>query len=342
MLKWYEKNGKNDDVVVSSRLRLARNFSDFHFSDKLEPEKALKMVNSVVGRFQADYPSEYNCIFMNNCDDTYKNALKEKRIISSYLANNKNGAVILSEDEGTGVLLNVEDHVRIQVLCNGMNMADCFKRANEIDDYIDANFDYAYDERYGYKTTYPTNIGTGLRASYTLHLPALTQSRRINQISTELSRFGVKFKTIYGAGDGGYGNIYQVASQRTLGQEEKEIIKDLDDIVLQIIRQEREQRKHYYENDRIQLEDEIYKSYGVLKYARKLSLKDAMLLISEMMLGISLGILTLEKGEKYNINKLLMEIQPAVINSRSKTALSVAEADEERAKYIRNEIPAIV
>lgn len=342
MLKWYEKSGKNDDVIISSRLRLARNFSNYMFTDKLQEEDAIAMVNSVVRSFEGDFSNDYECIFLNNCDDVKKNALKEKRTISSYVAGSKNSAVLLSKDESASISVNAEDHIRIQVLSNGMNLQSCYKKANEIDDYIDSNFDYAFDEKYGYKTTYPTNTGTGMKAGYTLHLPALSDAKRLNDISTELGRFGYKFRSIYGDGQSVYGHLYQIASQKTLGQEEQEIIKDLDDIVMQIVNQEREQREYFYKKDQIQMEDEIFKSYGVLRYARKLSLKDAMLLISEFMLGISLGVLSVSDGKKFNVNELIMNIQPAVLNNRAKKSMSVAETDIARAQYIRNSIPEII
>ncbi len=342
MLKWYDKAGKNDDVVVSSRIRLARNFSEYNFMDRLSEEDAVTMVNSVVSRFQTDYPDEYNCIYMNNCTEGKKRALKEKRVIGSYLVGAKTGAVILSADEGASVMVNAEDHIRIQALSNGMNIPACFKRANEIDDYIDSHFDYAFDEQYGYKTTFPTNVGTGMRASYTLHLPALSETKKLNQISAELGRFGIKFKMPYGDDEGGYGNLYQISTQKTLGQEEKEILKDFDNIIVQIIRQEREQRQYIYDNNITQLEDEVYKSYGVLKYARKLSLKDAMMLISEFMLGVSLGILTVNDNSKYSINRMIMDIQPAVINNAGNKARSVDETDIMRAQYIRKNCPDII
>lgn len=339
MLKWYEKSGKNDDVVISSRIRLARNFKDYNFFDRLDDESALKMVNSVIGRLQSDYPDNYDYFFMNRCSDARKKELKEKREISAYMVNNKNGALALSKDEGVSVMINTEDHVRIQGLAAGMNISECFKRANEIDDYIDAHFDYAFDEKYGYKTTYPTNVGTGMRASYTLHLPALSEAKKINQISAELGRFGIKFKMPYGDGENGLGNLYQVSSQRTLGQAELGIIKDLDDVVAQIMEQEREQRSYLYDKNRTQLEDQVYKSYGVLKYARKLTLKDAMMLLSEVMLGISLGIFTYDKNKRFSINKMITDIQPAVLNNVLNQSMSVDEVEIKRAQYVRNNIP---
>ncbi len=342
MLKWYDRNGANEDVVVSSRIRLARNFADYKFAKRLEEEDAVRMVNSVVARFQKDYPEDYKYIFMNRCSESGRNALKERRAISSYLVKSGTGAAILSADEGTSVLVNAEDHIRIQVLESGMNMGACFKKANDVDDYIDANFDYAYDEKYGYKTSYPTNVGTGLRAGYTLHLPALAEAKRISRISTELGRFGIKIKTIYGDSETGYGNLYQVSSQKTLGQEEREIIKDLDDIVMQIINQEREQRRFRYEKDKYSAEDMAYKSYGVLRYARKLSLREAMELLSELMLGISMGILALADGGRMPYNRILTEIQPSVLGSSVGRALSVDETDVLRAQYLRNNIADII
>lgn len=341
MLKWYEKSGKNDDVVVSSRIRLARNFEDYLFADRLRDEDAVSMVNSVVMKFQESFP-DYQCVFMNKCDEVSRNALKEKRIIGSYLATGRNGAVILSEDESLSVSVNAEDHIRIQVLCNGMNMQGCFNKANEIDDFIDANFDYAFDEKYGYKTTFPTNLGTGVRTGYTLHLPLLADTKRINEISTELGRFGYRFRSVYGDGQSVFGNLYQISNQKSLGQEEQDIIKDLDDIVMQLVNQEREQRDYFYHKERNQIEDEIYRSYGVLKYARKISLKDAMLLISEIMLGISLGVITFTGPGKFNANELIMNIQPAVINNKNNKAMSVSQTDIARATYIRSYIPDII
>ncbi len=341
MNKWYDKTGTNEDVVLSSRIRLARNFSNYVFADRLSEEAAANMVNEVTEKFQTDYPGEYDCIYMSNCNERKKKSLKERRQITSALLNGSNKAVLLSKDESTAVMLNAEDHVRIQTLANGMNLDSCFKRANEVDDYIDSNFDYAFSEKYGYKTTFPTNVGTGLRAGYTLHLPGLTEAKRISHISTELGRFGMKLKALYGD-DVGYGNLYQIATQKTLGQTEKEIMNDLNDIVTQIISQEREQRRYLYEKDKIQMEDAVYKSYGVLKYARKIPLRDAMTLLSEIMLGNSLGIITFDKTGGFSINKIIMDIQPAVLNNTVNKAISVDEADILRAQYIRNNCPDII
>lgn len=341
MSKWYNVKSENEDVVISSRIRLARNFAGYNFPDRLADADSIKMVREVVESFKKNFSEKYNCFFMNNCSENKQKALKERRQISSALINGKNGAVLLSSDEAEAIMLNAEDHVRIQVLSNGMNLPLCYSRANEVDDYIDANFEYAFDERYGYKTSFPTNVGTGMRASYTLHLPALFEVKRISHLGTELGRFGMKLKTLYGE-DVGYGNLYQIATQKTLGQSETEMMKDLDDIVVQIISQEREQRRYLYEKDKIRTEDAVYKSYGVLKYARRIPLRDAMTLLSELMLGESLGIITINPESEFSFNKMIMDIQPAVLNNAGSRAMSVDEIDVLRAEYIRNNCPDII
>lgn len=340
-MKWYENSSKNEDVVLSGRIRLARNFSDYPFMDRISSEDANSMVSSVLDKFVTDFPDEYICIYMNNCADKKKKALREKRLINKALLTRKNSGVLISKDEAVSVMLNAEDHIRIQVQSNGMNISAAYNRANEIDDYIDRNFTYAYDENYGYKTTFPSNVGTGLRAGYTLHLPGLSDAKRLSQISTELGRFGVRLKTLYGE-DTGYGNLYQISTQKTLGQTEKEIINDLNDIVVQVINQERELRIQAYEKDKVKMEDGVYKSYGVLKYARKISLKDAMVLLSELMLGVSLGIIELEDTKKFCFNKIIMDIQPAVLNNTGNKGMSVEEIDILRAEYIRNNCPDLI
>ena len=341
MNKWYEMNSKNDDVVVSSRIRLARNLANYRFADRISAEEAVELIENVSEAVKKKYDGEFNCILMKDCSENKKKALKEKRQISNALVNRKDSAVLLSSDESLSLMLNAEDHIRIQALSNGMNISEAFRKANELDDFLDSEFDYAFDEKYGYKTTYPTNVGTGLRAGYTLHLPGLAAAKRISKIATELGRFGVKMKAVYGD-DVGYGDFYQVATQKTLGQTEQEIINDLNDVVMQIIKQEREQRSYLYEKDRVKLEDGVYRSYGVLKYARKLTLRDSLTLIGEIMLGNSLGIITMEPETRFFVNKIIMDIQPAVINNTSQRPMSVEEADIIRAQYIRNNCPDII
>lgn len=340
MEKWYSLSGKNNDVVISGRVRLARNFSNFKFSPKITDEEANEMVNQVIGQFMDSFSEKYRTIRMKDCNDINKKALKQQRIISSHLAKSNEGAVLLSPNESVSVMLNAEDHVRIQVFCNGMNLQSCYNKANKIDDFLDSKFDYAFDEKYGYKTTYPTNLGTGMRVDYTLHLPALFASKKLSHIINEVGRFGIRIESVFGDEGNAYGSFYRISNQKTLGHSEKEIIKDLDDITNQIIRQEREQRKYLYEQDKFQTEDMAYKSYGVLKYARKLSLRDALTLISELWLGISLSIIKPDT-DKFSINRIINEIQSAVIEDAAGSAITEEDKSVIRAEYLRNNIPEL-
>lgn len=342
MNKWYDISGKNDDVVVASRIRLARNFNDYVYSGTLGRDVSDQMIQAVTEEFRSEYTKGYNYFYTGSCDSIGRQSLKEKMLINDYLAGRDDGAAVISEDESVSILLNAEDHVRIQVIRSGMNMAECYNVANEIDDYLDGRFDYAFDEKYGYKTTYPTNIGTGLRASYILHLPSLRDARKLSHISTELGRFGMKFKPVFAEGNGQGGAFYRISTQRSIGLSEKEIIKDLDDMVYRLINQEREQREAFYSTNRIQMEDEVYKSYGVMKYARRLSFKDALMLISVLKQGMALGILKFRDGTEYNTIKMIMEIMPSVIAKRAGRTLSSEETEIERATYIRDNSPEIV
>ena len=341
MRKWYDTEGGESDVVLSSRVRLARNFSDYNFASCLSEKDGEEMVQSVTDKFMEDHENKYRTIPVADCTESRRNAMKDRRILSSYMAKSGRGTVIMTADESVVIQLNGEDHVRIQVLSGGMNLYKCYKAADGIDDYIDSRFDYAFDEKYGYKTSYPTNVGTGLRAGYTLHLPGLVRSRKISRISTELGRFGTRIKRLYGDEDGGHGCIFQITNQKSLGQSEKEILKDLNDITSQIVNQEREQRRAIYESDRYRYSDLAYKSYGMLRYARKLSLRDAMNFISEVMLGFSMGILVPDGDKKVTFNRMIIEIQPSVLTDAAGKPLSVEEADIMRAEYVRNNLPAI-
>ena len=340
MDKWTSQPGKNNDVVISSRLRLARNFTDYMFVPKLSEKDSHKLVDSVISKFKDEYGEHYRAIRMSDCNDITKSSMKEQRIISSHLIKNPCGAVLISPDESASVMINAEDHIRIQVLTNGMNMHACYNKANELDDFIDRNFDYAFDEKFGYKTTYPTNLGTGMRAGYTLHLPGLSSSKKLNQIANEISRFGIRVKALYGDENVDYGCLYQLSNQKTLGHTEKEIIKDLNDIVTQLVQQEREQRRYLYENNKFVSEDMAFKSYGVLRYARKMSLRDSLTLLSEFMLGVSLGILK-PKDETICINQILQDIQPTVIKAHAARDVSDEETDVIRADYLRHSMPEL-
>ena len=331
MLKWYEKTGKNTDVVLSSRIRLARNTTEYPFSTKITADEGKNLVDRV---FECIGDSEYADGFelkrMNGVGDNQRQCLYEQQEINRYMAGRKDGAAAFSHDGGLSIMVNSEDHIRIQAMIAGMDMEACLKSANMYDDLLEEHFNYAFSEKYGYHTTYPTNVGTGMRAAYRLHLPVLANTKKLQLLANELGRFGVRMSACFGEGLNGMGDIYQFSNQRTLGQSEEDIIHNLDSVVQQIVRQERTLRKDYLDSGRIRAEDEAYKSYGVLKYSRCLNLKNAMVLLSEIRLGLCLGTIRFKDAEDFSTYSMMLAVQPRTLqfNNCKEKAMSVEEVVE--------------
>ena len=344
MSKWYDKSGMNDDVVIASRVRLARNTTEYPFSAKISEKDGRELIDNAISHMKdSEYAEIMNYIKMNEIKDTKKNSLLESHMINRYMAGRSDGAAVVSNDESISVMLNCEDHIRIQTMISGMAMDTCHKAADILDDYMENRFSYAYSEKYGYHTTFPTNIGTGMRASYILHLPALANTNKLQLLMNELGRFGVKMRPCYGDGVNGMGDIYRISNQRTLGQSEKDIIRNLDNVTMQLVEHEREQRMEFVEKNRIMAEDEAYKSYGVLKYSRTLSLKNAMMLLSEIRMGLSCGTIKFGNNSDFSVYGTMLAIQPRTIqyNAGGEKSMSVEAVDVERAKIIRNALPEI-
>jgi protein arginine kinase len=238
-------------------------------------------------------------------------------------------------------MLNEEDHVRIQAYRAGMDMLNAYEQADKIDDCIGEVLDYAYDERYGYLTTCPSNVGTGMRVSYMCHLPALSWNNRIAGIAAEVGRFGLVLKSIYPDNGRGCGDVYQISNQVTLGRSEREIIENLTNVTEQIVSQERILRRQFNEKRKISVLDGIYRSYGILKYARKISLKDGLMLLSEIRLGLADGLIKTCTQEEYAVYQLMIGIQPANLKLIASDDLSEEEVDIARAEFIRENLPAI-
>lgn len=342
MLRWFEEPGVRNDVIISSRIRLARNISAYPFSVKMSSEQAERML-AYAGKIMLKLPevSGYRDYILDELDATQKGALVERNVISGYLAKQDKAMFFVSEDEKNTIMLNEEDHIRIQCVETGMNLENAFKRVNILDNVIGEKLEYAYDDNFGYLTTCPSNVGTGMKASCVLHLPALVNSKKIQNLITEVSHFGINMKGLYGEDGSGCGHMYQISNQKTMGQSEEEIISNLESIVKQISEQEKECRRQIMKNDRMKLEDEIYKSYGILKYARRLKYQDAMLFLSELRLGVSLGIIKFQEGADIIVYQLMIGIQPANLKSISGRAVTESELEELRAEFIRENLPLI-
>lgn len=346
MLKWYDELGENSDVVISSRVRLARNLSKYPFPSKLSKKQAQEMVSELSDQlkgFSEEFKSPYQCVMMNALSDVDKVALVERNLLSEAIITKTDAAgAIISEDEMISVMLNEEDHLRIQVLSGGMNLEKAYHMADEIDNAINKKFPYAFHEKLGYLTSFLTNVGTGLRVSYMLHLPAITSTRKLTDIASDIGRFGVTIRGIIDEKGNGIGNLYQIYNQKTLGQTEEEIIRSLKTIALQIIKQERRIRSKLIQENQAGIEDNLYRSYGVLKYCRSLEIEEGMNRLSDIQLGISCGIIKVDNNNKTSIYPMMMGIQPANLEKMADRPLKREERNYLRAEYVRNHLPEII
>lgn len=278
----------------------------------------------------------YKLTYMKDLSDVKKNSLIENHIISPALANKRNeGAFLLSPDGKTSVMINEEDHIRIQTIEDGLSLKECWKLSNEVDDIIEESVDYAFDRELGYITACPTNIGTGMRASVMLHLPALSITNQIDKLLYGVSQLGVAVRGVYGEGTKSIGHLYQISNQGTLGASEETLIDKINQIVMQIIDKEKNTREHLMKNNYDDLEDDFCRAYGLLTNARKMTVDEAMKLLSLIKLGSEMGITPMVKGK--NIYQLMIWIQPNNISTID-TELSPKDRDKKRAEIIRREL----
>lgn len=343
MRRWFDDTALDSSVVLYSRVRLVRNWSEYPFSLRLSDADGEEMVNRLfqyTDGWMDEMGRPYQKEWLNRLSELDREGLKERRVLNSALLERKApmGALV-SEDESVSLIFNGTDHVRIQTIFPGLALRETFQLADALDDKINEKISYSFDKRYGYLTSFPTNVGTGLHASTLLHLPSLSKGKKFNNLMAEMGRFGTTIRGLLGEGSENYGDLYVVSNQKTMGQTEKEMVDVVNRVTLQLAGQEKQVREMYKKSHKMELEDEIYKSYGVLKYARKLSMKEAMTYLSQILMGVSEGVLTFR--EPYSIYSMMLGIQPANLKKLSDRPLGKAELDGARARYIREELPEL-
>jgi protein arginine kinase len=241
---------------------------------------------------------------------------------------------LLRDDEKVTIMINEEDHLRIQTLLPGLNLTDCWELCSNIDDCLESELEFAFREDLGYLTACPTNVGTGLRASVMLHLPCLTMAGNINSLVEALRKVGLTIRGIYGEGSEAIGNLYQISNQTTLGETEEEIIDKLNKIITQVVTRERNTRKYLLENKGLELEDRLFRSYGILSNCRLINSKEAMNHLSNVKLAYDAHLLNDEKFDK--IIELMIKIRPATIQKDCNKDMDQEERDKIRANIIRD------
>lgn len=334
-----ETDTENNDVVLSSRIRLARNISNIPFPNMMTDDKGKYVVNTVEEAFYSSpYTKDrFKTIYLWENDDITNQAYFEEHLISRKLISNKNDAAfILDKDNIVSIMVNEEDHLRLQAITGGLNLNEAFDYINKLDNLLEEKLDYAFDEKLGYLTACPTNIGTGLRASVMIHLPALTANNEIVGLLNALTQVGMTIRGLYGEGSNGEGNLYQVSNQITLGLSEEKIITNLTGMINQIIDRENMARERMLSVNKYEIEDRIYRSMGILKSAVMLSSREALNLLSNVRLGVEMGII---KGiSKSTLNKLLVDIQPATVQKILGKKLLDKERDLNRAALVKERL----
>ncbi len=333
MSRWYEQAGRDGDVVISTRIRLARNLRGYPFSDRMTDEQKRELAGKIKNLVLTDELSEYGFSFleMENIGDMKALELTEKHIISpEFAAGRKGSYLLLSRDQSVSIMLFEEDHLRIQVLSCEFDLINSLKIANAIDDVFDRTLEYAFNEKLGYLTQCPTNLGTGLRASVMLHLPALEATGVMGKTINTIGKLGLTLRGTYGEGTKAKGAMYQLSNQVTLGISEQAAVENLTSIAMQLISQERTVRDRFRAEA---TEDKIFRSVGAIRYARMMSSEELLEHISFIRIGISLGLITDINLD--TIAYILSKTGSATIMSEKNDSMSPKDRDIERAAIVR-------
>jgi len=338
---WMNGKGNLGDVVISSRVRLARNLKEVPFPHLLEEKDAREVLNKIfcaidqVGakRFGGDIIK----VDLQNLPSLDRQVLVEKHLISPQHAENGFAkGLALRHDEQVSIMINEEDHLRIQCLHSGLELDEAWILASGIDDLCDEILDFAYDEKIGYLTACPTNVGTGLRASVMVHLPALAIGNEVPRVLTAISKLGLVVRGLYGEGTEGQGNIFQISNQITLGQTEKEILENLALVAKQVVAEEKRVRENLLKNRRPEIEDRIFRALGILSNARTMTSNEAIKLWSDLRLGVELEMvpgLTVK-----HTNEILVLSRPSFVQRVFGKIMPPEERDIKRAELIRRHL----
>ena len=331
-MNWYLENGKESDIVISSRIRIARNLKEFKFKRKMSKEERKALLEKI--KFitpSLGYGLKF--IYMKDLDDITKMSLVEEHIISPEMAlNNDEGALLINDEENICIMINEEDHIRLQVFTSGLDLQNTLNLSIELDEKLDSMLGFSFNEKYGYLTACPTNVGTGLRASVMVHLPALKMTGNLGKILKIVNGFGMTIRGAYGEESLAKANTYQISNNQTLGMSEKEIVSNLENITKKVIEQERLARKYLAKNTD-DLEDKVYRAYGILTNARKLTSDECEDLLSDIKLGTDLGIIKELNDSK--VRELMLFCKPANLQKRLGKACDISERDKKRPEIIK-------
>ncbi|HEX6961314.1 MAG TPA: protein arginine kinase [Lacipirellula sp.] len=340
--EWLKGNGPESDIVISSRIRLARNLADFPFISRATDADRAEIEKILHGRIDAlreagKAPADSLYLKVSDLPEVDRQFLVERQLISREHAESEGArAVVIDPAERFSVMINEEDHLRIQVMQSGLALKEAWEHINRLDDLIEEQVTYAFNERLGYLTACPTNVGTGVRISVMLHLPALAITRQIEKVFKSLHKINLAVRGLYGEGSQATGDFYQISNQVTLGQTEEDLAKKVADVVPVLIDYERQAREFLIRESQETLHDRVSRAFGILRTAQTISSEETMALLSSVRMGINLGLIG-DLGIP-TVNKLLIHTQPAHLQKLSGAELDQSDRNIERASYLRRHL----
>lgn len=329
---WFREVSKDSDVVISTRVRFARNIQGFRFPNAMGEEEADRVIQIVKNAV-----NHKDFHVFENCDIEYTNlgSLIEQHVISKEFLEVENGAIVLNDDHSLVTMVNEEDHLRIQSFQSGLNIDLAYEKLCEFTDALNQKIPFAVSDKYGYLTACPTNVGSGMRVSVMLHLPALAKLGLLAELFDQVSSIGVSIRGIYGENTKGLGDMYQISNKKTLGISDEYIISSIKAVITTIVEQERKARE-MLKNNNLFLEDDIFRAYGILKYARIISDEEALEQLSKLRLGCSMGIVDTVSLDK--VQSLMVDTMENTLKTILKENYTKEEEDEKRGEYIREEL----
>ncbi len=336
--EWLRGTGPESDIVISSRIRLARNLAQFPFLSRAD-DAARAEIESLLRDPISSLPvdGELTYFSVNNLDALDRQFLVERQLISREHAEmHGSRGVGVGEEENVSLMINEEDHLRLQVLRSGFALDECWNEINRIDDALEEHVTFAFSEQLGYLTACPTNVGTGIRVSVMLHLPALALTKEIQKVFQAMQKMRLAVRGLYGEGSQAMGDFYQFSNQVTLGPSEQEIIDKLKEVVDGIIKYERRVRDELVIKNRQRLHDQVSRAYGILRSAQTITSEETMHLLSSVRMGINLGLV--DGLEIPTTNELFIQTQPAHLQKLRDEHLESAERNVARATYIRQRL----
>ncbi|HLF18236.1 MAG TPA: protein arginine kinase [Candidatus Omnitrophota bacterium] len=336
--EWLKGKGAHSEIVMSSRVRLARNLKDKPFPNKAKKSELNEILATIEDAVRnIDYFKDALILKMNELDNVDKQFLIERHLMSHEHATNPEGkGLVVSKEEDLSLMINEEDHIRLQVMHSGLNLTGSWEIATSIDNALSEKLSFAYGLEWGYLTACPTNTGTALRGSVMLHLPALVMTKQINKVLAAVAKLSFASRGFYGEGTQASGNFYQISNQLSMGQSEEEVLQNINGLIKQIIEQEEQARQALLLQNKPMLEDKVFRSYGVLKSAHIITSQETVEHLSMVRLGIDLSIV--KEVDRKSINELFITIQPAHLQKIEGKKLTSTERDTIRANVIRKKL----